>query len=160
MVGVPESCGFGESIAVVVLALRCPRETVAHREPRRIVGRRFDQDCVGVRRIERAQIRVQIARKFGGVAACRNPDALEISGALECPGEHREPFVAFGQLRELGAERVSSQQRCRGARRVVRCQAARYARRRGDSSAGASRPPKKLFATSSTASGLALVLWK
>ena len=83
MVGVPESCGFGESIAVVVLALRCPRETVAHREPRRIVGRRFDQDCVGVRRIERAQIRVQIARKFGGVAACRNPDALEIGRSLD-----------------------------------------------------------------------------
>src|SRR5882762_10368964 len=35
-----------------------------------------------------------------------------------------------------------------------------YALRRGDSSAGASRPPKKPLATSSTASGLALVLWK
>jgi hypothetical protein len=50
------------SIAIVVDARRRARETIANRSPRVVVGHLLNEDRVRIRRVERAEIRVERLR--------------------------------------------------------------------------------------------------
>ena len=88
------STGKSKSVAVVVLAARRARQAIADGQPRVAVGNRFDRDGVGVRGVERAQVRVEVVGVARGVGGRRDPEAGEIGGPRERARQHGDALVA------------------------------------------------------------------